>query len=211
MAETLTQAEIDSLKPYPLPALKLTPLTGQESFTFQNKPLAQVNHFWRWGISDLVSNTNRGIVAEYIVALALGLDLSGVRDEWRAYDLNLPPGFHIEVKSAGYVQSWGQRELSTIKFNIAERKAWDRETNILGNISARRSDLYIFALHAHKDKATINPMNLEQWLFYVVWTKTLNTKAWRQKSISLKALEKICPVGVAFDQLTETVKKSIYG
>jgi hypothetical protein len=61
--------------------------------------------FWKWSCSDLVSNATRGILAEYIVARALGLAKNGVRDEWAAYDLCTPEGIKIEVKSAAYLQN----------------------------------------------------------------------------------------------------------
>jgi hypothetical protein len=48
--------------------------------------------------SDLVSNSTRGVLAEFIVARALGLD-TGVRTEWQAFDLETASGKKIEVKS----------------------------------------------------------------------------------------------------------------
>lgn len=33
-----------------------------------------VSDFWQWGFSDLLQNTTRGILAEYIVAFLLGVD-----------------------------------------------------------------------------------------------------------------------------------------
>lgn len=39
------------------------------------------------GVSDLVSNSIRGKLAEFIVAKALGVDTNMARDEWQSYDL----------------------------------------------------------------------------------------------------------------------------
>jgi hypothetical protein len=48
----------------------------------------------------------RGVLAEYIVALAMGIDTEeGVRREWDAYGLVLGDGTKVEVKSAAYIQS----------------------------------------------------------------------------------------------------------
>lgn len=69
--------------------------------------------FWRWRCSDLVSNATRGVLAEYIVAKALGV-AEGVREEWASYDLTTPGGTRIEVKSAAYIQSWHQETFSDI-------------------------------------------------------------------------------------------------
>jgi hypothetical protein len=62
--------------------------------------------FWQWAYSDLLSNTNRGRLAEFIVARALSLGLTDVRIEWDAVDLVTPTGVKVEVKSAAYLQSW---------------------------------------------------------------------------------------------------------
>ena len=50
----------------------------------------------------------RGVVAEYLVAQALGV-AGGVREEWAPYDVDAPGGIRVEVKSAAYIQSWNQR------------------------------------------------------------------------------------------------------
>ena len=74
--------------------------------------------FWRWSTSDLMSNATRGVLAEYLVAVALGVD-DQPRIEWDAVDLRYE-GRGIEVKSAAHHQSWpqarplGQSSLRTI-------------------------------------------------------------------------------------------------
>ena len=129
--------------------------------------------FWQWTASDLVSNSTRGVLAEFLVARALGLD-AGVRDEWQAFDLQTPSGKKIEVKSAAYVQSWGQKELSKIVFSTRHSLAWDAETGAFATESKRQADIYVFALLAHREKNTIDPLDLDQWEFYVVPTSALD-------------------------------------
>jgi len=68
--------------------------------------------FWAWAYSDILSNTNRGVFAEHLVAHALGADAE-VRVEWDAYDC-LYKGEGIEVKSAAYLQSYTIKDLSII-------------------------------------------------------------------------------------------------
>ena len=64
-----------------------TPKTGTESFSYHDQPLGPVLlDFWRWSVSDLVSNATRGMLAEFIVANALGIDLHAVREEWAPID-----------------------------------------------------------------------------------------------------------------------------
>lgn len=45
-----------------------------------------INDFWKWGFSDLLSNSLRGIFAEFLVGNALDC-LNESRVEWDAYDL----------------------------------------------------------------------------------------------------------------------------
>ena len=47
--------------------------------------------YWRWSASNLLDNTARGILAEFIVASALGV-AGGLRTEWDAYDLKTESG-----------------------------------------------------------------------------------------------------------------------
>ncbi|GAB3055164.1 hypothetical protein [Virgibacillus ainsalahensis] len=35
---------------------------------------ASVSDFWRWAYSDMLSNTNRGILAEFLVGHAFGIN-----------------------------------------------------------------------------------------------------------------------------------------
>ena len=131
--------------------------------------------FWKWSVSDLVSNATRGRLAEYIIATAIGA-ADGVRDEWAAYDLLDPRGISIEVKSAAYIQTWHQDRLSTISFNCAPSFAWDPETNRQSDVKRRQAEVYVFALLAHQHQATLDPLDVAQWEFYVVPTVTLDRR-----------------------------------
>lgn len=89
--------------------------------------------FYAWAYGDLFTNTTRGVLAEYIVATALGI-CDTKRVEWNQYDLEIDGAesegaesdraetdgaetdgaqaekkrVGIEVKSAAYVQAWKQ-------------------------------------------------------------------------------------------------------
>jgi hypothetical protein len=148
--------------------------------------------FWRWAMSDLVSNAPRGVLAEFIVAYALGLT-DGVRNPWGAYDLVTSAGIKIEVKSASYLQFWNQKNLSKIIFPIKASRTWNHDTGItiLSVESCRQADVYVFCVLAHKDKNTINPLDTDQWEFYVINTSILNDNYPKNKSMSLSSLIKI--------------------
>lgn len=180
--------------------------SGEESFSFHGKKTAcAVLDFWRWSASDLVSNATRGRLAEFIVSLGLRLDIKGVRNEWQAYDLETKEGIKIEVKSAAYVQSWAQENLSKISFSIKTSRYWDANSNKLSAEIKRQADIYVFCLLEHKDKSAIDPLKLEQWLFFVVARGELDNYKGSQNFITLKNLQKLAGPGVAFDKLREAV------
>src|SRR6266852_730261 len=81
--------------------------------------------FWQWAASDLVGNTTRGRLAEFIVARALGLGITDLRNEWESFDLVTPSNLKVEVKSAAYIQSWFQKSHSNICFVVSTRRGWD--------------------------------------------------------------------------------------
>ncbi len=165
--------------------------------------------FWAWSASDLLSNATRGRFAEFLVAKALGISTAGVRDEWAVYDLQLPDGSGIEVKSAAYLQSWGHKELSTIKFGVRRSCAWDPETNELAEEAKRSAKVYVFALLRHQDKATVDPLNLEQWEFFVLPTWVLDERRRSQDSIMLGSLEKEAGPAVGFAGLAARVNEAL--
>jgi hypothetical protein len=142
--------------------------------------------FWQWAYSDLVGNTERGILAEYLVALACDIE-NTVRIGWNAFDLEVN-GIKIEVKSSAYLQTWEQSKISSPVFGIAKTKAWDYIKNIYAETSERQADVYVFALLSHQDKETLNPLDTNQWDFYVLDRKTIDLKANDQKQLTLNTL-----------------------
>lgn len=182
---------------------------GTEPFHADGHPLGMtLLDFWRWSASDLVSNATRGILAEFIVASALGINLDSVRDEWSAYDLQTPVGITVEVKSAAYIQSWSQQKPSIITFRIPCTQGWNAESNTYEQEFRRQAQVYVFALQAHQDKATIDPLNVDQWKFYVISTRVLDEKIPKQKTIGLKSLEALAGKGIPYQELRAAVIKA---
>ena len=136
--------------------------SGNETFHRNGTPVGfHLLDFWCWCNSDLLSNAARGKLAEYLVALDLEV-ADGVRSEWVAYDMTTPEGFAVEVKSASCIQSWTQRRDSTITFVVRPTLGWDPDTAKFGTVRRRQSDVYVFALIDHRDRA--DPLNVEQWV-----------------------------------------------
>jgi hypothetical protein len=165
-------------------------LDGGERFVDAGRQLDfDVLDYWRWSASDLVSNASRGILAEYLIGRAVGAPL-GVREEWAVYDLKSSSGVAIEVKSSAYLQSWHQERLSAITFGCAKRLGWNPITGKQDTVPCRHSDVYVFALLAHQDQATLNPLDVSQWEFYVVPTAWLDARKRSQHSITLPSLRR---------------------
>lgn len=65
--------------------IKAKPKTGNEFIT-DNGIEKEYNllDFWRWSVSDILSNATRGRFAEFIVGTAIGMNPMNLRDEWDA-------------------------------------------------------------------------------------------------------------------------------
>lgn len=191
-----------------LPPLEVRPRTGAEPFHYAGVPVGfDLLRFWRWSASDLASNAMRGRLAEFLVAQALGI-AGGIRAEWDAFDLRTPTGTTLEVKSAAYLQTWAQKAPSTITFDIRPTRFWDPLTNERAGEARRQADVYVFALLSHRDKATLDPMDLAQWGFFVLPTAVLNARLPLQKRASLSSLLKLDPEQCSFVELRSAVERA---
>jgi hypothetical protein len=195
--------------PEPLPPLPVTPRTGAEPLHLDGRPLPfHLLDFWQWSGSDLVSNVTRGRLAEFIVATALGIDVSGVRNEWDAFDLITPTGIKVEVKSAAYVQSWFQARLSDIEWRTPRTRAWDAATNQWSPEFRRQADVYVLALLQHQNKPTVDPLNIAHWCFWVLPTSVLDSRQRSQHSITLNSLKSLAGEPVPYSRLLAAVNQA---
>ena len=195
------------MKEVTLKAIKATPKSGAEKLTFENTETNySLVNFWQWSVSDVLSNATRGRFAEFIVGTAMDLDSTDLRDEWGAYDLTTKNGIKIEVKSAAFIQSWGQGDFSTIHFSIKSSKYWDTENGVYLDDAKRHADIYVFCLLNHKDQETIDPLKLEQWTFFVVPTYQLDNYKRSTSSITLNSLVKITE-SITYKKLKEEIEK----
>jgi len=145
--------------------------------------------FWSWAFSDVLTNTTRGILAEFIVASALDLNTRKPRDGWAKFDLEYR-NYGIEIKSCSYHQRWFQKQMSNISFNISTSRALDAKTNQLEEQSRRQAEIYVFCLLAEKEREQVNPLNLDQWKFWIIDTQFLNQRKRSQSSITYNSLIK---------------------
>lgn len=183
------------------PAIEAKRLSGTEPLLAPDgNSVSTLLDFWRWAYSDLVGNAERGALAEYIVACALDIHHTE-RIAWDRYDLRTKEGISIEVKTSGYLQTWEQKTLSKIIFGIQPTYGWNSHTNQYDHTQQRQADIYVFCVHKHTDQATINPLCISQWDFYLMPTKHLNQVFGNQKSVSLPALVNAGAEKCAYQQL----------
>lgn len=116
-----------------------------------------------------MSNATRGVLAEFLVGQAVADNLE-IRDEWAEYDLRSSTGIRIEVKSVSFLQCWDQKRLSRVSFCYKKRQDENPPTGQQKSEQRRYADVYVFALLAHSNQETLNPLDLSQWEFYVVPT-----------------------------------------
>lgn len=190
-----------------LPPLEPAWKTGDEPFVAQDGSAAgfDLRSFWAWAMSDLMTNTGRGVLAEFLVAKALGLARSP-RLDFEPYDLTTEDGIKVEVKASAYLQSWFQRRLSRIVFSIRPSISWSGFTNAWGTEWQIHADVYVFCLLAHSDKLTVDPLRLDQWQFYVLDANVIRERMAGRKSISLTELHALGLQPVPYAELADAVR-----
>lgn len=175
-------------------------LTGVEHLPLTNGHT--VADFWSWAYSDILSNRNRAIFAEFIVSAALGC-IDRPRREWDAVDVRYQEK-KIEVKTSAYLQNWQQKRPSSISFDISPKQGWDAETNSYALARKRNADCYVFCLFHALEKETADVVDLSQWHYYVLRTDEINRRFPGQKTLSLKRLQSLCKP-VCYPQLKEVI------
>lgn len=181
------------LEPGPLQAL-----TGSEPIL----PGIMVRDLWAWAMGDLRLNTNRGALAQFLVANAVGDDRL-MDDGWGNFDVRSETGITIEVKSSAYWQSWKQTRPSDIKFSGLMGKPWSEETGY-GPESIVRADVFVFALNTCVDHRAYDPLRLTDWQFFVVPGYVIQQRG--MKSISLGPLKRLAPPPVSWDGIADAVR-----
>ena len=184
-------------------------LRHDKPFRANGKPLGfTLLEYWRWSGSDLLGNTERGVVAEFLVAKVLGV-VDKVRREWTECDVVFDD-IKIEVKSAAYRQSWAQdkNKVPKIQFSIAKTKeSWKPETGEITKHDPpkRIAALYVFCVlgtkQGFKDGKIPDPLNTDEWEFYVLDTVSLPN----QKTISLSRLRQMVGA-VKYADLREAIR-----
>ena len=189
-------------------AVHLQPRQPEEPFIFDGKQEKfSLLDFWIWSGSNVLNNTLRGQIAEYIVTKATGARVPAIRVEWNSIDVMTPQGISIEVKSAAYFQFWHQKKPSKISFDIKKTRSWDNKTGQDEKTPRRSAKVYVFCLLANDDRDTIDPLDLSQWKFYILPTTVIDSCLGDQKTIGLSRLKELGAEIVDYDQIHDTILK----
>lgn len=163
-------------------------INSEQEFFFDNETFFSIGHFWKWAFSDLLLNTTRGVLAEFIVGKMLGAKMDHAKNDWDPNDLVLEDGTTIEVKSSAYIQTWKQKALSRIYFGgLKSKNAIEK----LKEEDDYNSQYYIFCVFNAKNDEEYNPFDLSLWEFRILPRQTLVKLG--IKSITLESLKKQCP------------------
>ncbi len=159
-----------------MPYKRITPkkLTGQEPFINTGSKQFTVLDFWQYAFSALNSNVLRGALAEFLIENALKdpQDID-VRSPWGDWDVMTPDDTKLEVKCCAYIQDWDQTDYSKIVFSGLKAKGvyYSEAVKSYKDIPTEatyKADIYVLALLHHKDHATLDLLDLNQWSFYVL-------------------------------------------
>jgi hypothetical protein len=183
----------------PSPVVSQEPTKKFRSHTGRSSP-GTIGEFWSWAFSDLKENTTRGVLAEYLVAKALGLPMDS-KAAWEPYDLDSIGGSRIEVKASGYLQSWATKKHSEIRFSGLKAKSYDPLTGDYEDAKTYHADVYIFCKQTSTDHSSYDVLDLDQWEFFVAPAQYLHER--NTASITEKRLRKDGIEPVSFEQLRE--------
>lgn len=160
-------------------------MTGKEKFEFDGAETGfDLTDFWRFQYSNIYSL--HGEIAEFVVARALGIEEAQNSAYWTLWDITYR-NTRIEVKATAYYHLWNENGKVSNQRTFGITKAnGSYDPNICGNEElCRQNDIYVFCLNTGTTKDASDPLNLNNWEFYVVPTSFINEHCGDNKSISL--------------------------
>jgi hypothetical protein len=164
-----------------------------------------VGDFWQWAYSDLLHNTTRGVLAEYIVAILLDVDKTP-RNPWMPFDLKLADGTTIEVKSMSRLQAWTQKELSEPKVVISKTRSWSPDTGMMEQKPSLNADIYVICYFICEEHETADLLDIEQWRFFILSKKEVSDIIQETQSISINRLYKMNKRALKADEVVTEIR-----
>ena len=159
---------------------------GNEKFICNGSELdITVLDFWRFTYSDLNSDP-RDYLAEFLVSKALGIDTPYNKEAWTLFDI-LYGSTRVEVKCTGYFQTWRTDNKVSQNRYYSIKPAHDKVKNTF----ERQNDIYVFCLLLGNTREEANPLNLNNWEFYIVPTSVINKECKEANTIRLGKIKKM--------------------
>ena len=117
----------------------------------------------------------------------------------------------IEVKATAYYHLWNANG------NISKQRSFgitmahgSYDVEKSGNKDfCRQNDVYVFCLNTGITKETSNPLNLNNWEFYIVPTAVINKKCGNNKTISLGRIKSLGFSAKRYDEIKTVIDKMI--
>lgn len=182
-------------------------MNENEKFTIHNNELDfGILDFWKSKYSNIYNIQE--VIAEFIVEKALGIDKAQNTDYWTLYDI-LYRDYRIEIKETSYYHPWNEdgKVSKQRMFGITKANS-NYESNETENKFERQNDIYVFCLNTGTTKETSNPMNLDNWEFYIIPTFKINKQCGDNKKISLGRVRKIAEKK-SFEEIKSCIDKII--
>ena len=150
----------------------------------------------------LITNVNRGLIAELIVEAALSVDWRWCGADYAGHDFEHADGARLEVKQSAARQSWATPEsgASRASFDIASRSGRWEGAMWIGE-PGRRAQIYIFAHHPVAD-ISADHRDPGQWCFYVIRAADLPNS----KTLALSRVRALA-TGYDFAELEDAVER----
>lgn len=183
-------------------------MTGNEMFTFNEETAGfTLADFWQFEYSNVYNLQE--VIAEFIVAKALGMNEAHNVDYWTLYDIKYR-NQRIEVKQSSYYHPWNENG------NISEHRTFgitkansNYENSDTENNFERQNDIYVFCLNTGRTKETAYPLNLNNWEFYIVPTDFINANCENNKTISLGRIRNFGFKALNFDEIKSEIDSII--
>ena len=164
--------------------------------------------FWRWSDSDLLAAPTRARLAEFVVATLLGSRTARPRLD-RSPDILTADGIAVRVKSASAVTPDGRRDLARVHFSPLPWRAPRRILSVPALVP--RSRAHVFVVVGDAEPADVNPLDLDQWRFYVPSTPRIEERMKKQRALTLAVLAELSGGAVAPAGLAEAVRLAARG
>ena len=182
-------------------------MTGKEAFVFEGETVGfDFLDFWRFHYSNIYDLQDK--IAEFIVSKALGVNEAQNDQYWTLWDVSYR-NKRIEVKETSYYHSFNQEgKVSRQRtFGITKANGSYDSAKSGNNEFCRQNDVYVFCLNTGDTKESSNPLNLNNWEFYIVPTAIINEKCGDNKTISLGRIKGLGFSAKRYDEIRAEIDK----